>query len=707
MKRFLKYLSLYLFLAGVVYIVLLNQEEKKIKEHLDSKTAQYLQSYKLLYSEQKELASVVFLTKIDTPQVKELFEKKDRTALYNSLEETYLILKKFNIKQLHFHLPNNESFLRFHRPNKFGDDLSEIRPTVVYVNKNHKEIDGFEEGRIYNGYRYVYPLFKKDKYLGSVEISFSTLAMNLEFIEDYNVFSTFLILKSTVDTKLFQEEKKNYVPSMLEDFYIEKAMLESLSELNKKKNLLSPQTLQRVHESKDSQDSFSVYDLLSKEIATFIKVKNPITGKVVGLFIVRSGAEYIFAKQSDFYLKLFLFNLLIAAVLLYICRERLYKKKIADFNKTLEDKVITQVKEIKESEAFHQTIFNATNDAIAILDLESNFLLVNDTYVRMTGYTKEELYKTSCRQLTVPSMRDTTDEVRLGILKTGFYKGYEKSCITKDGAVIDVQMDIVLMPSKDKFLISASDVTEENRLKREKFLHQKQLLQHSRMAQMGEMISMIAHQWRQPLAAISATVMNLEIKLVLGTFDLREEDGREQQKNYYLTNFKNIENFVTNLSATIDDFRNFYKPNKVLTKTTLKTVVERAMKLVEVSLQDDNIQVKYEYKTITDIEVYENEMMQVVLNILKNAQDNFLEKNIQNPKITITVDDKILTICDNGGGIKEKIINKVFDPYFSTKEKLNGTGLGLYMSQIIIHEHHNGTISVENINRGACFKITL
>lgn len=434
---------------------------------------------------------------------------------------------------------------------------------------------------------------------------------------------------------------------------------------------------------------------------------NPVTDKVIGLFIVRSSAEYIFSKQNDFYLKLLLLDLLIGAVFLYVSRERLHKKTISDFNKTLEEKVLAQVKEIKESEAFHQTIFNSANDAIAILDLESNFLLVNDTYEKLTGYTKAELYTKSCRELTVENMRDTTDEVRLEILKTGSYKGYEKSCIVKNGRIIDVYMDIVLMPSKDKFLISTKDVTEENRLKREKILHQKQRLQHSRMAQMGEMISMIAHQWRQPLAAISSTVMNLEVKFMLGTFDLSSEDGRAKQKEYFLTNFKNIETFVSNLSATIDDFRNFYKPTKQVSKTSLDIIVERAMKIVQVSLKNDNIKVEYDYKAISDIEVYENEIMQVVLNILKNAQDNFLEKKIQNPKITIIIDEKSLTICDNGGGIDESIIDKIFDPYFSTKEELNGTGLGLYMSQLIIKEHHKGTISIENIDGGACFKITL
>ena len=107
--------------------------------------------------------------------------------------------------------------------------------------------------------------------------------------------------------------------------------------------------------------------------------------------------------------------------------------------------------------------------------------------------------------------------------------------------------------------------------------------------------------------------------------------------------------------------------------------------------------------------------MQVVLNILKNAQDNFEEKalegnashKIENPKITITIQDNSLSICDNGGGIPEDIIDVIFDPYFSTKDEKNGTGLGLYMSKMIVEEHHNGKLSVENRDGGVCFTVEI
>ena len=242
---------------------------------------------------------------------------------------------------------------------------------------------------------------------------------------------------------------------------------------------------------------------------------------------------------------------------------------------------------------------------------------------------------------------------------------------------------------------------EKNRLK------DQQLLQQSRLAQMGEMISMIAHQWRQPLSAISATSNNLKIKLELKLFDLETQEGIEEAQEYFLTRLGNIDGYVKNLSTTIDDFRDFYKPNKMSTISTLESVIEKSLKIVSSSLINDNITVVKDFQYNQEIRIYDSELMQVVLNLLKNAQDNFKEKRVNNGVITITTKDKTLAICDNGGGIKEDIIENIFDPYFSTKDEKNGTGIGLYMSKMIVENHHKGTLEVHNTQDGACFTISL
>jgi len=225
------------------------------------------------------------------------------------------------------------------------------------------------------------------------------------------------------------------------------------------------------------------------------------------------------------------------------------------------------------------------------------------------------------------------------------------------------------------------------------------------MAQMGEMISMIAHQWRQPLNSISLTASNLKLKFDFNEFDSNSQEDFTKCSQIFSEGLENIQEYIQTLSTTIDDFRNFYSPNKVSTSIKLEEIVAKSLKIISISLIEDNIELIQEYDSDEKIELHENEMMQVILTIFKNAQDNFLEKKTQKPYIKVTTKDKTLSICDNGGGIPENILNKIFNPYFSTKTEKNGTGLGLYMSKIIIEQHHKATLSVKNIDGGTCFTI--
>ncbi|MEN8303143.1 MAG: HAMP domain-containing sensor histidine kinase [Campylobacterota bacterium] len=258
-----------------------------------------------------------------------------------------------------------------------------------------------------------------------------------------------------------------------------------------------------------------------------------------------------------------------------------------------------------------------------------------------------------------------------------------------------------LKDSNEKLRTEVQIEVEKNRKK------EQHLIQQSRLAQMGEMISMIAHQWRQPLGAISTTTANLQMKIELQEFALDTKEGIDESNRYFLQRLKNINGFVHNLTTTIDDFRNFYKPNKKSVTITLEKVVLKSLNIIKASLINDNIEIIEKYNSKEGIEMYDSEMMQVVLNILKNSQDNFKEKNIKYPQIRITIQDRSISIYDNGGGIPEDIIEKIFDPYFSTKDEKNGTGLGLYMSKIIVEEHHNGKLEVENKDDGVCFSIEL
>jgi len=284
------------------------------------------------------------------------------------------------------------------------------------------------------------------------------------------------------------------------------------------------------------------------------------------------------------------------------------------------------------------------------------------------------------------------------------------SLITKQNAIyltsIALIMILVIISSIFIFLlrkfIKSKDELEKNGAI---------LLQQSRLAQMGEMISMIAHQWRQPLATISSTSIDLQLNIQLGTFDLETEKGRNECAEYFQDGLTTVDSLVQTLTTTIDDFRNFYKPNKISNKTLIKSPIIKSLKIIRKSLESNNIDIVQNYNTTKEVEVYISEFMQVILNILKNAEDNFLDKKIKGAKIVITSNDTengvSVTIEDNGGGIEDAVLPNIFDPYFSTKSEKNGTGLGLYMSKIIIEEHHNGKLDVNSKNGSTSFSILL
>ena len=242
-------------------------------------------------------------------------------------------------------------------------------------------------------------------------------------------------------------------------------------------------------------------------------------------------------------------------------------------------------------------------------------------------------------------------------------------------------------------------------------LHKKDelLVQQHRMAAMGEMLSMISHQWKQPLGAISSSIMGIKIKIDSGKFDLSEPLEQKKFISYLDRKHESILEYVNYLTHTTDDFRNFFNPGKNKELTSLSSPIENALNIVQKSLEKNGIEVIIDFKTEAKLMMYPNEVMQVILNLIKNSEDNFLEKKTLNPKIMIATflkeESYMIRVCDNGGGIKEETAQHIFEPYFSTKTNKMGTGLGLYMSKIIIEDHHYGSLLMRNVSSSVCFEL--
>lgn len=220
------------------------------------------------------------------------------------------------------------------------------------------------------------------------------------------------------------------------------------------------------------------------------------------------------------------------------------------------------------------------------------------------------------------------------------------------------------------------------------------LQQQSKLASMGEMIGAIAHQWRQPLNELGIAIQNLK-------YDYEDGLITKEYLDEFITSTKKVIKFM---SDTIDDFRNFYRVDKTKEVFSVKNAIEKTLSIQKAQLFNNHIEVELRGDDF-EISGYKNEFQQVILNLINNAKDILLEKKIQNAKITIKLKDRIIFIRDNGGGIAKEIINRIFEPYFTTKEQGKGTGMGLYMSKMIIEENINAKLDARNTQDGAEFRI--
>ena len=244
------------------------------------------------------------------------------------------------------------------------------------------------------------------------------------------------------------------------------------------------------------------------------------------------------------------------------------------------------------------------------------------------------------------------------------------------------------------------EIRVEDEIKKQK-AQEEILIHQSRSAEIGEMINNIAHQWRQPLNNLSLTIQNIGFKYendVLTKEELNETIDKSKM-------------IINSMSNTIDTFRNFFEPTKNKNLFKVEHSIENTLEILSSTLRFYNIEVVKEI--IDDVEIYdyENEFSQVLLNIITNARDALVSNKIEKPIIKVNVskieNNVIVKIKDNANEINEEIIDRIFEPYFTTKGKGNGTEIGLYMSKLIIEKNMNGKLTVKNDNNGAVFIITL
>jgi PAS domain S-box-containing protein len=258
-------------------------------------------------------------------------------------------------------------------------------------------------------------------------------------------------------------------------------------------------------------------------------------------------------------------------------------------------------------------------------------------------------------------------------------------------------LDITEIVEAEKAL--KDEITERLRAVEELRRQEQLLIRQGRLAAMGEMIGNIAHQWRQPLNTLGLIVQELPRYYQSNLFTLEYLDAS-------VTRAMQVINYM---SKTIDGFRNFFGPDKEKEAFKASEVLAKTVSIVEAAFKELNMEI--EVSADDDIVIYgcPNEFSQVILNILVNAKDAILERRVANPKVVLLLFREngrlVLTLADNAGGIAPEIIDRIFDPYFTTKSPDKGTGIGLFMSKTIIEKNMNGTLTVRNTAEGAEFRI--
>ncbi len=449
---------------------------------------------------------------------------------------------------------------------------------------------------------------------------------------------------------------------------------------------------------------------------TDIKEEEVLLGYVILVFDINEINNYINKNKSNTLLIIFL-EILISTFIAYILGKSLTEKltkltliaeKIGDGEKVEihREKSKNEISKLNNSIAkmYHdinlrneklkeaKIVFDNIKEAIIILDQNKNILSANDSFFNLTSYKIEEIKESNFFK----KMEINIDDIAL--FKDNNYK--EEIIIKiKNNKYITALLNISILKELDgtikNYIIFIVDITKEK--KREELLQMQ-----SKMATMGEMIGNIAHQWRQPLSAISSAASSVDLQSEL---DILTKEELHQTLNIIIKSTKY-------LSETIEDFRNFFKSDKEIKEFDLDELISSLDKILLSSLKHNDIDFSL-IKSRNHIHIfgYKNELMQALLNIINNAKDALILNKISNKEIIVNIKDEendlIIEISDNAGGIPDNILPKIFEPYFTTKHQSQGTGIGLYMTHTIITQHFKGEIKVSNYNNGTLFEIKI
>ena len=400
------------------------------------------------------------------------------------------------------------------------------------------------------------------------------------------------------------------------------------------------------------------------------------------------------------------------------------------------------------SNPYQEAIENS--NIVSKTDINGIITFVNDEFCKISGYSYDELIGQNHNIVRHPDVPTSNFEsLWKTILSKKPFKATVKN-LSKNGSTVYLNTTITPILDENQniieFIAIRYDVTAEVELKKSLELKEKELEQlnlnleqkvkeqtkqlkelnktleqrvqeeikkneekqkllfwQSRMASLGQMLANIAHQWRQPLTELNLTLFNMKKACT--------QNNEKKVDELY----KESKSLISNMSLTIEDFSNFFNPQKEKKSFEIKEAVNEALMVLRKVIELENIHIQIDVPINYKVIGVSNELSQVIINLIQNSKDAFIQNDITNRTIMITLKEKqildkkysLLEISDNAGGITKENIDKIFEPYFTTKHKSQGTGLGLFMSKMIIEKSLDGQLSHKNTKDGSIFTIKL
>ncbi len=599
--------------------------------------------------------------------------------------------------------------------NKNFEQLQNIFSTILKTNENILQLKYLDEnGQIKININKSLTLNNFDKKYFEISKNTQTKTWYSEILDDsFYYINSISILKEDTKFKgiiILSYKIPDFKKSNLYEFFL----------LDETKLSLSSKNLEK--------DNFVTLELNLPTKKTYIlmaKLKDSILNRQ-------------YRDRIDRYLVVSLLVLFLSFIVSFIFSKYFQKlniilKSIQRKNINLDEKVKTRTKELKESKKRLIDILNNITDFVWQIDKDGKYIYASSHVENILGYRVEEVIGKTPFDFMAKEVAEDIEKYFLELKEKKLpLKNLENKNIDKNGKTIWLETNATPILDDNNNLIgyigTDRDISErkaqekqistineelkhlnktlEDRIKEEvekNKLQEVQLFNQAKMAAMGDMLGNIAHQWRQPLSYISTTASGIKLNYEFAI--LKQEDIPVAMDE--------IVSKTQYLSQTIETFRNFLKEKKEYQEVILQDRVEMALNILNASLKDNHIYLEkimdYTYPIKTTLVV--GELSEVIINIINNAKDVLIARNIPNPWIIIELsrqdNNAILSIEDNAGGINPDIIPRVFEPYFTTKDLSVGTGLGLYMSYKIIKESLKGKISVINSEYGAKFIIEI